>query len=331
MKWKGIQFPKEILWDESVTTDKFGRFIMSPLERGYGITLGNALRRVLLASMQGVAITAIKVDGALHEFSTIPGVLEDLSEIVLNFKGVRFKLLSENPPQNVFIDVEREGKVKAGDISTDPSLVVLNPDHHIATLTQKVKFHVDIELGIGQGFSPAEENKKKTHPIGTIPIDAIFTPIERVIYRVEPARVGRRSDYDRLILEISTDGSISPKEALSQAARILVEHLKQCIQTETTFEKAEEVKVDAEVLKMRKILKTPVSELELSVRSTNCLKAAGIKTIGDLVQKTEQEMLKYRNFGRKSLAEISEALAKYNLTFGMDVRKYLEIEVEEEE
>ncbi|MGB9562067.1 MAG: DNA-directed RNA polymerase subunit alpha, partial [bacterium] len=287
MRWKGMQFPKEILWDESVTTDKFGRFIMSPLERGYGITLGNALRRVLIASMQGVAITAIRIDGVQHEFSTIPGVLEDVSEIVLNFKGVRFKAMQDEIPKILRLDVEREGEVKAGDIKTDGSVIVLNPDHHIATLTKKIRFSAELMIDVGEGFLPAEENKKKTFPIGTIPIDAIFTPIERVVYRIEPARVGRRSDYDKLILEISTDGSITPKEALSMAARILIEHLKTCIQTETTFKKAEEVKIDAEALRIRKLLKTPVSELELSVRSSNCLKAAGIKTVADLVQKTE--------------------------------------------
>lgn len=331
MKWKGMQFPKEILWDESVTTDRFGRFIMTPLERGYGITLGNALRRVLLASMQGVAITAIRIEGIRHEFSTIPGVLEDVTEIVLNFKGVRFKSLSDDVPNMLRLEVEREGEVKAGDIKTDGSIVVLNPEHHIATLTKKTRFYVELELGFGQGFVPAEENKKKNHPIGTIPIDAIFTPIERVVYKVEPERVGKRTDFDRLVLEISTDGSISPKEALSMAARILIEHLRPCIQTATTFKKAEEVKIDDELLKIKKILMTPVSELELSVRSSNCLKAAGIKTVADLVQKTEDEMLKYRNFGKKSLMEISEVLAKLGLRFGMDVTKYLELEVEDEE
>ncbi len=330
MKWKGMQFPKEVLWDESVTTDRYGKFIVYPLERGYGITLGNAIRRALLASMQGVAITAIRFDNVPHEFTTIPGVYEDIPEIILNFKTVRFKLDGEEFPRTIELAVEKKGEVTAGDIQTPPQLTILNPHQHIATLTRKIPFKVTLELGIGQGFVPAEENKRKSHTVRTIPIDSIFSPIRKVRYHVEPTRVGRRTDFDKLVLEVETEGSMTPKEAVSMAARILKEHLELFIQTPTVFVKAKEEKIDENVLRIRKLLALHVNELELSVRSSNCLKAAGIKTIADLVQKTEQEMLRYRNFGKKSLSELTKVLDKLGLTFGMDITKYLPTEEEED-
>ena len=280
--------------------------------------------------MQGVAITAVKFDNVLHEFSTIPGVYEDVPEIILNLKTIRFKLDGEDFQKTVEIDVERKGELTAADIQIPPQLKVLNPEQHIATLTKKTKIHMTLELGIGQGFVTAEENKRKSHPFGTIAIDSIFTPIKKVLYKVEPARVGRKINYDKLILEVETDGSMTPKEAVSMAARILKEHIELFIQTPTVFVKAKEHKVDEEILRIRKLLALPVNELELSVRSSNCLKAAGIKYISNLVQKTEQEMLKYRNFGKKSLSELTEVLTKYGLSFGMDITKYLPKEEEEE-
>lgn len=323
MKWKSMQMPKEVVLDPSSATQSFGRFIFEPLEKGYGVTIGNSLRRVVLNSMQGAAITAVRIEGVLHEFSAIPGVLEDMTEIILNLKGVRFKV-SGDYPKSLKIDVDKEGEITARDIIVDPSIEVLNKNHYIATLTEKKRIIAHLDMGVGKGFRTAEENKLESVPVGTIAIDSIFTPVLKAEYHVEPARVGQKTDYDRLIFDVTTDGSISPEEAMAMSAKLLIDHFDLFLSPDTDVDRIEEEEVDEEMLKIRDLLKMPVDELELSVRSSNCLRAAKIKNLEELVQKSESEMLQYRNFGRKSLAEINEVLAKFGLSFGMDVSKYLD-------
>ncbi len=323
MKWKSMQMPKEVVLDSSTATDTFGRFIIEPLEKGYGVTIGNALRRVILNSMQGAAITSVRIEGMQHEFSVIPGALEDMTEIILNFKGVRFKVHSDYP-KPVIIDVEKEGDVTARDITGDSAIEVLNKNHHIATLTEKTRFIAHLGMGVGKGFRTAEENKRDDLPVGTITIDSIFTPVLKVEYTVEPARVGQKTDYDRLLFNLTTDGSLTPEESLAMSAKLLIDHFDLFLSPDTDVDRIEEDEVDEEMLKIRELLKMPVDELELSVRSSNCLHAAKIRTLEDLVQKTESDMLQYRNFGRKSLAEINEVLAKFGLSFGMDISKYMD-------
>ncbi len=323
MKWKAMQMPEELVEDpETKSNPTFGRFIVEPLEKGYGVTIGNALRRVILSSMQGAAITAVRIEGVLHEFSAIPGVYEDVPEIILNLKGVRFKVHSDFP-KPVRLDVEKEGEVVAGDIQTPPGIEVLNPDHHICTITEKRRLVMEMELGVGKGFSEAEEHRDPNAPIGTIAVTAIFSPIRKVNFIVEPSRVGQRTDYDRLILEIATDGSITPREALAMAAKLLIDHFSLFLHPEVKLEQVEEETLDEETQRIKALLQLPVDELELSVRASNCLRNAKIKFLADLVSKTEQEMLKFRNFGRKSLQELQTVLGKLGLSFGMDVSKYL--------
>lgn len=323
MKWKSMQMPKEVVLDPASATDTYGKFIIEPLEKGYGVTIGNALRRVVLSSMQGAAITAIRIEGVQHEFSTIPGVYEDVTEIVLNLKGVRFKVFGDYP-KSMRIETNKKGEVTAKDIKGDPSVEILNKKHHIATLTEEVPFIVNLDLGVGKGFNTAEENIREEMPIGTIPIDSIFTPILKVEYKVEQARVGQKTDFDRLIFELSTDGSLTPEEALAMSAKLLMDHFDLFLSPDTDVDRMEDKEIDEEVLKIRELLKMPVEELELSVRSSNCLRAAKIHNLEELVQKSESEMLQYRNFGRKSLAEINEVLAKLGLSFGMDISKYMD-------
>ncbi|KPL04887.1 MAG: DNA-directed RNA polymerase subunit alpha [candidate division Zixibacteria bacterium SM1_73] len=323
MKWKSLQMPKEIQIEEDSMTDKYSKFTIEPLERGFGTTLGNALRRTLLSSIQGVAPVALRIDGVLHEFSTIPGVYEDVTEIVLNVKKIRLKLLGDEP-KKLRIEANGKGDLTAGDIKTDGDIQILNPDLHIAQLTEDTKLEMEIDTGVGRSFVPAEQNKRSDAPVGTIFLDSLFSPVQKVNLEVENTRVGQRTDYDRLILEIWTDGSLTPEDALCYASRILRDHLQLFIKLDEELEMAEEEEVDEETLKIRNLLKTRVDELELSVRSSNCLRAANIQTLEDLVQKTEQEMLKYRNFGRKSLTELNTILADLGLSFGMDVSKYKE-------
>ncbi|MCK5832268.1 DNA-directed RNA polymerase subunit alpha [bacterium] len=323
MKWKSMQMPKDVVLEPSTATQTFGRFFFEPLEKGYGVTIGNALRRVVIHSMQGAAITSVKIDGVQHEFSSIAGVLEDMTEIIINIKGIRFKVNSDYP-KSLRIDLEKEGDITAKDIISDSDIEVLNKNHHIATLTEKTKFVADLEMGVGKGFRTAEENKNDSVPVGTIFIDSIFTPVLKVEYYVEPARVGQKTDYDRLIFELTTDGSIWPEEALAMSAKLLIDHFDLFLSPDTDLDRIEEEEIDEEMMKIRELLKMPVDELELSVRSSNCLRAAKIKSLEELVQKSESEMLQYRNFGRKSLAEINEVLAKLGLSFGMDVSKYLD-------
>lgn len=318
-----IQMPEGVQVEEA--TETYGRFVVQPLERGYGVTIGNTLRRVLLSSLQGVAITAIKIDGVQHEFSTIPGVTEDVAEIILNLKGVRFKA-NETGDSNIHLSLQGPTDFTAGDIGEATSdYEVLNSDHHIATLAEEARLNIELRMGRGRGYVPSDENKQADDPIGIIAIDAIFTPIKNVKYVVKPTRVGQKIDYERLMMEITTDGSIEPEDALAQAAAIMRDHVNLFIQMDSEPQPApEEKEQDAEVLRIRELLAQPVDELDLSVRAHNCLKAANIKTIGDLVRREESEMLKFRNFGRKSLMELVQVLEERDLHFGMEVEKYME-------
>ncbi len=323
MNWGNLIMPERVELDESSYSANFGRFIVQPLERGFGTTLGNALRRVLLSSIQGAAITAIRIDGVQHEFSTIPGVKEDVVEMILNLKEVRIKLLNKRPDK-VTLHLKGPGEFKAGDIGANTAdFEILNPDLHIATLNEDADFEMEVRIGKGRGYVPAEENKPLEASIGLIPIDSIFSPIRKVRYDVENVRVGQRTDYEKLILEIETDGSITPDDALTFAGKILKDHIQLFINFEIEPEEEETQEIDEEVLRIKKLLRMNVDELELSVRSHNCLKNANIKTIADLVRLDESELLKFRNFGRKSLQEIQDILEKKGLYFGMDVDRYL--------
>lgn len=321
MKLQPLQMPKHIELVPEGATRRYGKFIMQPLERGFGTTIGNALRRVLLSSLPGSAITAVKVDGALHEFTTLPGVVEDLAEIILNIKSIRLKLDGEGP-KTMRLVANGPGSVKAEGIQCDESIEILNPDLHLVTLAEDGKIDIEMRVDHGRGYVQAKENRLSTDPIGVIPIDSIFSPVTRVNFTVEAARVAHRTDYDRLIMEVWTDGSLSPSESLVDAAKILIEYFS--LATEVgRHEDIEGERDDLKRRRMRELLKRPVSELELSVRSSNCLRQANIRTLADLVQKAEQDMLKYQNFGRKSLSEISEMLEEIGLRFGMDISPYL--------
>ncbi|MCH8122237.1 MAG: DNA-directed RNA polymerase subunit alpha [Bacteroidetes bacterium] len=323
MSTYSIQMPDGVQLDE--TTDTHGRFVIQPLERGYGVTIGNALRRMLLSSLQGVAITALKIDGVQHEFSTIDGVTEDVADIILNLKGVRFRS-TEGADGNIHLIVKGGGSWTASDIAAATSdYEVLNPDHHIAELSKEANFSVELRMERGRGYIPADENKKADDPIGVVAMDAIFTPIENVRYTVQQTRVGEKIDYEKLTIEVVTDGSVLPEDALAQAASIMRDHVNLFIKMDAEPQPTEEEKeVDAEVQRVRELLAQSVDELDLSVRAHNCLKAANIKTIGDLVRREESEMLKFRNFGRKSLQELLQVLDERNLGFGMDIGDYLE-------
>ncbi|PSQ59846.1 MAG: DNA-directed RNA polymerase subunit alpha [Bacteroidetes bacterium QH_10_64_19] len=323
MSNQGLQMPEGVQVDED--SDSEGQFVMGPLERGYGVTIGNALRRVLLSSLRGLAITAVKIDGVQHEFSTISGVTEDVSDIILNLKEVRFKA-DEMREGHLHLNLEGPGSWTAEDIDeAGAEYEVLNPDQHIATLAEDAVVNVDLRVGYGRGYIPSEENKREDDPIGVIAIDSIFTPIKNVKYEVKPTRVGQKIDYEELVLDVETDGSLTPEEAITEAASILRDHVSFFIQLEEEPEPVvEEQEVDEEVKRIRELLAQSVDELDLSVRSHNCLKAANIKTIGDLVRREEDEMLKFRNFGRKSLQELVEVLDERGLQFGMDVEEYLE-------
>ena len=319
--WKDFEIPKKLVCDESSYSDTYGKFIAEPFERGYGTTLGNALRRVLLSSIEGSAVTSVKIDSVHHEFSNIAGVSEDIPDIILNIKELVLRSHSRQP-KVIEIKADSKGEVKAKDIIHDETIEIFNPDLHIATLTKNIKFHVEMEVGRGRGYYPAEKNKKEGQPIGIIPVDSIFTPIVKVNFQVENTRVGQITDYDKLILEIWTNGSVSPKDALLYSAHILQKHLDIFLNYgKLPKEEIEEVATVNDELYSK--LRMPVSELELSVRSANCLKEAKIKTIGELVQKNEAEMLKYRNFGKKSLAEIKEIITGMSLGLGMKVDKKL--------
>ncbi len=319
-----FQMPEKVQLDEASYTNTFGRFILQPLEKGFGVTIGNAFRRVLLSSLPGTAFTAIRVENVLHEFSTIKGVVEDVAEVILNLKAVRIKLINKKL-NKIVIQMSGRREITAGDIQkANPEIEVLNPEQHIATLNGDTDFEMELRIGRGKGYVPAEENKQEDAAVNLIPIDSIFTPIRNVRYAVEPTRVGQQTDYEKLVLEVETDGSIAPDDAIAQAANILRDHVQLFLSFDVEVDAGDEgTEKDSEVSRIRKILEMSVDELELSVRSHNCLRAANIKTIADLVRKDEPELLKFRNFGRKSLAELSEIIDQFGLTFGMDVEKYL--------
>lgn len=313
--WRHLIKPRKLEVDENVLTTTFGEFVAEPLERGFGITIGNSLRRILLSSLQGAAITSVKIDGVQHEFSSIPGVKEDVAYIILNLKQVRLKLHGDGP-KTVSLDASGEGVVTAGDIICDATVEVLNPDCHIATLSKDGRLKAELVVKEGKGYVPAVMNKEDDQPVGTIPIDAIFSPVVKVNYNVTNARVGRRTDYDKLTMELWTTGVINPQDAVALAAKILTDQLNLFI----TFEEEEyqETVVESAPEFNENLFKT-VDELELSVRSANCLKNANIKYLGELVQRTEQEMLTTKNFGRKSLNEIKDLISSMELDFGVDL------------
>mgnify|MGYP000173203060 CR=1 FL=1 len=319
-----FQMPEKVVMEKA--DDFHGLFEFKPLEKGYGVTIGNALRRILLSSLEGYAITGIKVPGVLHEFSTIPGVREDVTEIILNLKQVRFKKISDVNENKIVVSIKKQAAFKAGDIAKFTSAYqILNPELLICNVDSNSSFDIELTLEKGRGYLPAEENKPAEQIFGYIPIDAIFTPIKNVKYSVENTRVEQRTDYEKLILEILTDGSIHPEDALKGAANILIKHFMLFSDQTMTFEavKAEEEEtVDEEFLHMRKLLKTSLADLDLSVRAYNCLKAADIKTLGELATLDISDMMKFRNFGKKSLNELEQLIIDKNLSFGMDTAKY---------
>jgi len=320
--WKALIKPKRLEVDEETLTDYYGKFVVEPLERGFGMTLGNSLRRILLSSLQGAGITAVKIDGSLHEFSVLPGVKEDVTDLILNLKEVVCKLHAPGP-KTVRIEVEGEKEVIAADIITDADVEVINPQQHIAILGKGAKLKMEMTVKMDKGYVTAERNKEEDMPIGTIPIDAIFTPIKKVNYTVTNARVGQITDYDKLTLEIWTNGTIKPDDAVALAAKILKDQLSIFINFEEPVEELpseddEETK-KKKLEELREKLTKSVDELELSVRSANCLKNANIQIISELVQKTEQDILQTKNFGRKSLNEIKEVLKGMGLQLGMNI------------
>ena len=328
--WRDLIRPKRLEVEKETLTPFYGKFTAEPFERGFGITIGNSLRRILLSSLQGAAITSVKIDGVLHEFSAIPGTKEDVTEIILNLKEVRLKLHTEGS-KTIRVKAEGPKVLKAGDILTGDAVEILNPDHYIATLSRDGKLSMEIVVKVGRGYIPAERNKEESQPIGTIPMDAIFSPIKKVNYTVTNARVGQITDYDKLTMEVWTDGSLNPEEAVAHAAKILKDQLSIFI----TFEEEEETEIsypedEEEKEALNENLLRSVDELELSVRSANCLKHANIKLIGDLVQKTEAEILATKNFGRKSLNEIKDILSEMGLSLGMRLDNWPPKKSEEE-
>ncbi|MBU1523272.1 MAG: DNA-directed RNA polymerase subunit alpha [Candidatus Omnitrophica bacterium] len=325
ISWRDFQFPKKIIVEQDGYSPNDGKFIAEPLERGYGVTLGNALRRILLSSIEGAAVISVKIEGVSHQFSTIDGVLEDVPELLLNIKNIVLKSYSKSP-KKIFIKKEGEGEIRARDIIIDETIEIINPDFLVATTTSKnAKLNIEMDVGRGRGYIPSEANKYEDMPVGVIPVDSIFTPVRRVSFKVENTRVGKRTDYDRLILEIFTNASIEPKEALIYAAKVLSKHLELFFTIGDIFEEEVE-ELTSEEISFYEKLKIPISELELSVRSVNCLREANIKMLADLVDKTEPQMLAYKNFGKKSLNEISALLKTMTLYFGMKVdREKLEM------
>jgi DNA-directed RNA polymerase subunit alpha len=313
--WRELIRPKRIQIDQDSYSSYYGKFICEPLERGFGITVGNALRRILLSSLQGAAIVSVKFDGVLHEFSTIPGIFEDVTDIILNLKEINLKIIDEEEAV-IHLAAEGKGEVKAGDIETHGLVEILNPDQHIATINKEAKLNMEMVVRTGKGYVPAEKNKPKDQSIGVIPMDAIFSPIQKINHVVTNARVGQITDYDKLTLEVWTDGTVTPEDAVAYAAKILKEQMNPFINFDEEPEPVEEEEEEKEE-KLNENLFRPVSELELSVRSANCLKNANITLIGELVQKTEAEMLKTKNFGRKSLNEIKSILEEMGLLLGM--------------
>jgi DNA-directed RNA polymerase subunit alpha len=318
VRYGRFEMPKTLVKDENTATETYAKFVAEPFEAGYGHTVGNSLRRVLLSSLEGAAITAVKITGAQHEFATLPGVVEDVTDIVLNLKKVKFKA-EDHEPRKLSLTVNKEGAVTAGDIQLVQGYDVLNPKQVICTLDKKHKLDAELEVRVGRGFATGEENKRADQPIGLIPIDSIFSPVTRVKYAVENTRVGQRTDYDKLILEIWTDRRLTPDDALLQASAILRHHLDVFVHFNEDVIEFDETPagVSEENIKLKKLLNMSVNEIELSVRAANCLNNANITTVGQLAQKTEAEMLKYRNFGKKSLNEIKDKLQHLGLSLGM--------------
>ena len=311
--------PKRLQKEDSSATETYAKFVADPFETGYGHTIGNSLRRVLLSSLEGAAITSVKIDGAMHEFTTVDGVAEDVTDIVLNLKKVKFKAHTRDE-QVLLLSVNKEGAVTAADIQANQNVELVNPTQPICTLDKKKKFEMELTVKVGRGYCSGDENKKVGQAIGVIAIDSLFSPVTRVRYAVEAARVGNRTDYDRLVLEVWTDGRITPDDALTQASAILAHHLDVFVgydKNAIEFEEAAD-KQDDEKAKLKKLLNMSVNEIELSVRAANCLNNANITTVGQLALKSEQEMLKYRNFGKKSLNEIKDKLTSLNLSLGMN-------------
>lgn len=323
MKWKPLTMPKEVVNDQSSVTENFSRFTVEPLERGYGVTLGNTLRRVLLSSIQGAAVVAMRVKGCLHEFETVKGVYDDATNMVLNVKKIIVKMHGDDMC-TLSVKADKKGTITAGMFQSDGTVEILNPDQYICELTEDVDFAMELDIDAGRGYAVADQNKREGAPVGTVVVDSLFSPVVKVSYQVENTRVGQKTDFDRLILEVTTDGSITPEDALSYAAKLLKDHVQLFINMDEDIMVEEEPEEDEEVVRVRKLLNTRVEELELSVRSSNCLRAANIQTLQELVIRTEGEMLKYRNFGRKSLNEIGSMLEDLDLAFGMDIEQFLD-------
>ena len=329
MALDGLQMPRLVEVDKDTLTDTYGSFTMQPLERGFGVTVGHAIRRVLVSSIQGAAIKSVSVEGVQHEFSVVKGVREDLPEIVLNLKEVAIRFFGEED-RTLQIEAKGPKELVAGDLAVDSAVEVLNPDLHIATLGKEAQLKMELTVGRGCGYVFAEENKLLEQPIGTIPLDANYSPVLKVNYDIEHARVGRRTDYDRLNLQVWTDGSLRPEDAMAQAAGILIDHLNLIANFQTEPLPDPEREIDDQVKHIAKLLAMPVDDLELSVRSANCLRAAGITNLRELVSRSEAEMLKFRNFGRKSLNELGEILQGMKLSWGMDLSRFDDVELEEE-
>ena len=316
MMWSDFQKPKKLDYDPETLTPNYGRFIAQPFERGFGTTIGNALRRVLLSSIEGAAITAVRVEGVLHEFSSLQGVVEDMTDVVLNLKQIPFKLHGAGP-KTLYLEKKGPGVVTAADFEQDPDIEILDPTAHVATLSKEGSLKLEARLKRGRGYTVADRNADSDLPLGYIPVDSIHSPVRRVNYHVEGARVGQMTDYDKLVLEVWTNGAVSPQEAISLAAELLGDHLRIFSAFEARDEVREEMAAPEVDPRLAEMLSKPIEELDLSVRSANCLKNANIRTLGDLVQRTEREMLSTKNFGRKSLDEIKDVLASLGLSFGM--------------
>jgi len=316
MLWSDFQKPKKLDYDTDTLTSNYGRFVAQPFERGFGTTIGNALRRVLLSSIEGAAVTAVRVEGVLHEFSSLSGVVEDMTDVVLNLKQIPFKLHGGGP-KTLFLEKKGPGVVTAADIDEDPNVEILDPTTHIATLSKEGTLKLELRLKIGRGYVVADKNADSDLPLGYIPVDSIHSPVKRVNFHVEGARVGQMTDYDRLIMEVWTNGAVSPEESIGMAADLLADHLRIFSAIEARGEAEEAIAGPELDPRLSEMLSKPIEELDLSVRSANCLKNANIRTLGDLVQRSEREMLSTKNFGRKSLDEIKDVLSSLGLSFGM--------------
>ena len=324
MKPKNFQMPRSVQIDEESLTDSYGNFTVQPLERGFGTTIGNSLRRVLLSSIEGAAIKAVKIEGVQHEFSTLEGVVEDVTEVILNLKEVNVRLL-EGDEKVIRVKKDGQGDLTAADLQVDAQIEVMNPEQHIASLDRDGVLDMEITIGIGRGYVLSESNKSTEQPMGTIVLDAAFSPVRKIHYQVDNARVGQQTHYDKLTLEVWTNGVVRPDDAVAHAAKTLKDHLELFINFDEEPEPEQEEVVDEATQRIAQLLKMPVEELELSVRSANCLKAADIVTLQDLVVRPESEMLKFRNFGRKSLNELNAILEGLGLAFGMEVSKFQDV------